>query len=90
MIQVKKFNNLRITARLSSNIESCGSNFEGTHLNWFNVVSDDDELRLLALDQAGDCVDTAAHNQWLLGWCVWLALGSLLSTLEEASLLVLH
>jgi len=46
-------------------------------LNWINVVSDDDKLSLLLLDQSGNVVDTVLEDVWLLG-CIDLTFGFLL------------
>ena len=47
-----------------------------THLNWFNIVGDDDELSLLLFNQVDNCVYTGCQNQRTTGWSVWLASSS--------------
>ena len=57
-----------------------------THLERVNVVSDDDQLRLLLLDQRRHRVDAGPHHEGALRRHVVLALDALLSALDEARL----
>lgn len=44
-----------------------------SHLNWVDIVSDDDKLSFLLLDQLGDGVAAGSQVLDLLGWCLILA-----------------
>jgi hypothetical protein len=48
-------------------------NSSETHLNWVNIVSDDDELGLLLFHQLGDCVASGSQGCGLLRWSVILS-----------------
>jgi len=58
------------------------------NLDWVDIVSDDDELSLLSLDQVNDLVDAAGEGGWSLAWGVWLAVGSCLGPGHQSSLLL--
>lgn len=44
-----------------------------SHLNWVDIVSDDDKLSFLLLDQLGDGVAAGSQVLDLLGWCLVLS-----------------
>merc|ERR1711920_930705 len=53
-------------------------------LNWVDIVSNNDELSLLSLDQVDDLVDTAGEGGWSLAWRVWLSVGSCLGSCHQS------
>lgn len=60
---------------------------EQDHLQWVDVVRDDDQLGLLLFDQLGDGVDAGAHKVRLLLWLDLFAAGLGLGDLLQAVLL---
>ncbi len=50
------------------------------YLNGVNIVGNDDKLRLLLLDEGGDCVDTVTDGRRPLGGRILLAGGASLSS----------
>jgi hypothetical protein len=57
-------------------------------LDWVNIVSNNDELGLLVLDEGGDLMDTVLDSKWLL-LVTFLTGGLGLSDLLKADLLLL-
>lgn len=62
---------------------------QGSHLNGVNVVSDDNQLSLLGLNQSGDVVDTVFHNNGLLSLVNLVASGNGLGSSSKTGLLFL-
>jgi hypothetical protein len=60
-----------------------------TNLERFDVVSDDDQLSLLLLDERCHRVDAGTNNGGTLCGCILLALGALFRTQLQTSLLFL-
>lgn len=58
-------------------------------LDWVNIVSDDDELSLLVLDEVSDVVETVFQDLWLSGLILLLSTGNLVLSGGQKSLLLL-